>query len=195
LVREQSPAAWWALTALLMIAAVAGQAVPSESLDWQPQRAWTEPWRWWTPVAVHYSAWHLAANLVGAAGLAWLASSARADSAMATAWAVAWPMTHLGLALRPELQHYGGLSGVLHAGVAVIAVDLLRRRPRWGAALVAGLALKVLLEQPWGPVVQRVASVDVAVAPWGHLCGAVAGALCAAPLALRAWTVRRHTRG
>lgn len=162
-----------------MLAALAGQAATPTLFDWQPARLWTEPWRWWTPVAVHYSALHLVANLVGAACLAWLAWSARIDTAMALSWALAWPATHLGLALRPELLHYGGLSGVLHAGVAVIGVHLLRRRWRWGAALLLGLALKVLLEQPWGPVAQRADGLDIAVAPWSHLSGAVAGALSA----------------
>jgi rhomboid family GlyGly-CTERM serine protease len=177
---ERPPQAWWALTALLVLTALVGQTVAPALLDWQPQRLWTEPWRWWTPVAVHYSALHLVANLVGAACLAWLAWSARIDVAMALAWALAWPLTHLGLALRPELLHYGGLSGVLHAGVAVIGLHLLRHRPPWGGALLIGLGLKVMLEQPGGPVAQRFDGLDIAVAPWSHLSGAVAGVLCAA---------------
>jgi rhomboid family GlyGly-CTERM serine protease len=173
--------AWWALTALLVLLAVAGGAFTPSLLDWQPTRAWTEPWRWWTPVAVHHSPLHLAANLAGTAVLAWLGWSARADGAMAWAWALAWPLTHLGLALRPELLHYGGLSGVLHAGVAVIGMHLLRRQRRaWGATLLIGLAAKLLLEQPWGPAVQRSSGWDIAVAPWGHLSGSAAGVLCAA---------------
>jgi rhomboid family GlyGly-CTERM serine protease len=177
----RSARAWWLLTALLMLVALGGQLVARTFIDWQPALAWSEPWRWWTPVAVHYGLLHLLANLLGAAALAWLASSARIDAAMTAAWALAWPLTHLGLALRPDLLHYGGLSGVLHAGVAVIGVHLLReRRGAWGAALLAGLGLKLLLEQPWGPAAQRVSGWNIAVAPWSHLSGAVAGVLCAA---------------
>ncbi len=176
----RSARAWWLLTALLMLLTVGGQLVTRTFIDWQPTLAWTEPWRWWTPVAVHYSLLHLSANLLGTLALAWLASSACVDAEMTVAWALAWPLTHLGLALRPDLLHYGGLSGVLHAGVAVIGVHLLRqRRSTWGAALLLGLAVKLLLEQPWGPAAQRVSGWDIAVAPWGHLSGAVAGLLCA----------------
>jgi rhomboid family GlyGly-CTERM serine protease len=177
----QRARAWWLFTALLMLLAVAGGLFSPGRLDWQPALWSAQPWRWWTAAAVHHSALHLLANLLGAAALGWLAWSARADTAMTLAWALAWPLTHLGLALRPDLLHYGGLSGVLHAGVAVIGVHLLRqRRSAWGAALLIGLAVKLLLEQPWGPATQRASGWDIAVAPWGHLSGAVAGLACAA---------------
>ena len=52
--------------------------------------------------------------------------------------------TMLALALAPQLQHYGGLSGVLHAGVAVAALSLAGqatgRRRLIGDAVLAGLA-------------------------------------------------------
>ena len=39
---------------------------------------------------------------------------------------LARPLTQLGLLMRPDLLHYGGLSGVLHAGVAAAALWLVR---------------------------------------------------------------------
>ena len=131
---------------------------------------------------VHYSAAHLMANLAGAALIGLLGGAARITLPMAGAWAAAWPLTHLGLLAEPQLAHYGGLSGVLHAAVAVVAVHLMRgsatlpRRVGW--ALLAGLSIKVLSESPW-----KAPSFDLAlgiwVAPVAHACGALSGAACA----------------
>jgi hypothetical protein len=102
---------------------------------------------------------------------------------MALAWFAAWPLTHLSLLLRPELAHYGGLSGVLHAGVAVAAVWLLvrqrGRRRLIGTAIAAGLLAKIALESPWGPVLRQGAGWDIKVVPLAHAAGALAGAVCA----------------
>jgi rhomboid family GlyGly-CTERM serine protease len=175
--------AWTGVAALLGLAAVLGWPVAHASLDWQPRLAITEPWRAWTAVAVHYSALHLGANLAGALLVGALGVVAAVPSRIAGAWLAAWPLTQLGLLARPELAHYGGLSGVLHSGVAVVAVYLLAAGPRArriiGAALLAGLCLKVLSEAPWGPALTHPPGWDIAVAPLGHAAGALAGLLCA----------------
>ncbi len=66
---------------------------------------------------------------------------------------MAWPLTQLGLLLQPSLLHYGGLSGVLHAGVVIAALGLLQResglRRAVGWLILGGVALKVGMEQPW----------------------------------------------
>jgi hypothetical protein len=113
--------------------------------------------------------------------LAWLGRAAALDRRAALAWLLAWPLSTLALALRPEISAFGGLSGVLHAGVAVASVKLLlarRGRQRWiGAAITAGLALKIVGEAPFGPALQRVDGWDgMAVVPLAHLAGAVSGA-------------------
>ena len=126
---------------------------------------------------------HLLANLAGCAALALLGWAASLPRRAAGAWLAAWPLTQLGLWLRPDLLHYGGLSGVLHAGVAVLCVQLwLRggRERRIGIALLLGLTGKLLLEAPWGPALQAHEGWDIAITPFAHLSGAVAGLLCAA---------------
>jgi hypothetical protein len=137
---------------------------------------------------------HLTANLLGAALLAalgWVAPCERRDAA---AWFVAWPLTHLGLLLQPTLAHYGGLSGVLHAGVVVAAIGLVRRerqaRRALGLALLFGVAVKLLLEQPWQGPLRELPGWDIAIAPAAHLSGACAGALCA----LLSWRSARPGR-
>lgn len=93
-------------------------------LDWQPGLAASEPWRWWTAAFVHYGAAHLAANLAGCAVLAALGAAARLQGRWTWAWLAAWPLSHLLLGGVPGLMHYGGLSGLLYAGVAVVAIAL-----------------------------------------------------------------------
>ncbi len=182
--------AWAALCALLATGALLAATMPSAAADWQPGLALAEPWRWWTAAFVHWSALHLGANLAGLALVAALGWRVRCDRHATLAWALAWPLTHLGLLAQPALAHYGGLSGVLHAGVAVLAVQLLGqpgRTRRIGAVVLAGLLAKVLLETPWREPLRSVPGWDIPIAPLAHASGAAAGLLCA--LALRAMTV------
>lgn len=153
-------------------------------IDWQPALAASEPWRAVTAVFVHYSVLHLAANLAGAALVGALGKAAAAPVRSVVAWAVAWPLTQLGLLLQPQLLHYGGLSGVLHAGVAVVAVHLVaagaRSQRLIGLAIGAVLVAKVISEAPWAGPLRHPAGWDIAVAPLAHASGAAMGALCAA---------------
>lgn len=190
-----APRAWLALTLLLALAAGGGWWAPRATLDWQPALAAREPWRAFTAVAVHYSTLHLAANLAGAALVGALGVVARVPLAIVLAWGVAWPLTQLGLLMRPDLLHYGGLSGVLHAGVAAASLWLVARergrRQLIGAAILAVLLVKILGESPWGPALQTREGWDIAIAPFAHASGALAGLLCAR-LALLFPSLSRH---
>ncbi|MDC6167042.1 rhombosortase [Paucibacter sp. XJ19-41] len=174
---------WAALAALLALGALLAQSFPTAGLDWQPARAWAEPWRFWSAAFVHWSAQHLLANLAGCAVLALLGWAARLPARAALAWALAWPLTQAGLLLRPDLLHYGGLSGVLHAGVAVAVLELLRRPGRErliALAIALGLIVKLSLEQPLGPALRALPGWDILIAPVAHLSGAVSGAVIGA---------------
>jgi rhomboid family GlyGly-CTERM serine protease len=175
---------WAAVAALLLFCAVLGWHWPREGLDWQPALALTQPWRAVSAVAVHYQLIHLLGNVCGAILVGALGLAAQVPGRLAWAWLAAWPLTHWGLLLKPELLHYGGASGVLHAGVAAVTVYLLikgQRSERWmGAALLAGLLIKVINEAPWGPALRYPEGWGMAVAPLAHATGTVAGAMCAA---------------
>ncbi|WP_271008080.1 rhomboid family intramembrane serine protease [Paucibacter sp. B51] len=178
--------AWLGLCALLAAGGLLAGALPSAALDWQPSLAASEPWRAWSAAWVHWSLLHLLANLAGCAVLGALGLSARLGTPWALAWFATWPLTQWGLLLLPTsagpLHHFGGLSGVLHAGVAVATVALLQRPGRdrhIGLAIAAGLIAKLWLEQAWtGPALREVAGWDIAVVPFSHFSGAVAGGLC-----------------
>jgi rhomboid family GlyGly-CTERM serine protease len=189
------------MAAVLAAGSVLALALPSPLLDWQPERFTAEPWRAFSAAFVHWSLFHLGANLLGVVVVAALGLAAHLPRAAALAWAAAWPLTHLPLLLQPALAHYGGLSGVLHAGVAVAALWLVAchdgPRRGLGAAIGAGLLVKLLMEAPWGPPLRPAEGLlqggfDIATAPLAHATGAAAGLFCAA-LAL-VWTRRQSRR-
>jgi rhomboid family GlyGly-CTERM serine protease len=186
--------AWLAVTAALLLGALLGLWWPSAWMDWQPERAWSEPWRAITAAWVHWSERHLLTNLMAAAVVGAYGWAATLPRAQALAWLAAWPLTHLALLVKPELAHYGGLSGVLHAGVAVATLWLVVAarggRRVVGVLMGAGLLAKILSERPWAGVLQQAEGWDIALAPIGHATGTIAGLACAAAL-----LARRKNRG
>jgi len=180
-----SPGALWATSgALLAAGALIAWWLPTAWLDWQPALAFSQPWRWWTAAFVHWSEQHLAANLGAAAVVTAFGVMGRLPTSAAVTWLAAWPLTHGALLVQPALAHYGGLSGVLHAGVAVAVLFLVvrgeRRQRQIAGMVLAGLIVKLLLEAPWGEPLRHAAGWDIALAPIGHASGALAGLLCAA---------------
>ena len=184
-------APWWGLalalalgSAVVALATWWGGPRFHDVFDWQHAQLAAQPWRWWSAALAHLDARHLAANLAGCAVVAAFGIAAGLGRAAALAWCLAWPLTHLALALAPGVERHAGLSGVLHAGVAVAAVFTLARpvhgQQRWvGAAMAAGLLAKLAWERPWAMPVQRVAGWDFPVVVAAHASGAAAGAACA----------------
>jgi rhomboid family GlyGly-CTERM serine protease len=177
---------WCALVVLLVVPSLAVFTSPAlrEAWVWRPELAEAEPWRAIGAAWVHLSARHLGANLAGAVLVGALGVASRLPLRAVLAWLLAWPLTQLGLLTVPDLARYGGLSGVLHAGVAVIAVELIaRRRDRrdrhLGWAIAAVLAIKLVSEAPWRGPLAHPAGWDIAVAPAAHLSGALSGLLMA----------------
>ena len=188
--------AWCALAAVLAVGAALGFGRDTAALDWQPALAVVEPWRLFSAAFVHYSALHLLANLAGVALVGALGFFARVPWPIAVAWLVAWPLTQLGLLARPDLLHFGGLSGVLHAGTACVGVHLAlhARGPRRaiGALLLVALAIKVLGETPWGPALRHPAGWDIATAPFAHASGLIVGVAAALLVEATARLMSRH---
>jgi rhomboid family GlyGly-CTERM serine protease len=177
-------AAWVGVAVFFGLCALAGWRVPHEAIDWQPALVLNQPWRAFSAVGVHYSGAHLIGNLAGIALAGVYGVAAMVPTRLAWAWLVAWPLTHLGLLVKPDLLHYGGLSGVVHAGVAAIVVWVLAtgrtRAQRWVGALVAiGFVAKLLSESPWGETLRQPQGWDITIAPIVHTTGALAGAVCA----------------
>ena len=181
---------WLLLCAALGLGALLAWLADSSRLDWQPP-LWPQAWRWWSAALVHWSPLHLGLNLLATALVAAYGWAARVPPAVALAWLASWPLTQLALLAKPELLHYGGLSGVLHGGVAAATLWLVQRgqgAQRFiGWLMLIGQVLKLLLEQPWGAAIHPPGELDVAVAPLAHASGSIAGALCT-------WLALRLTR-
>lgn len=183
--------AWWGL-ALTLAAVSAGvhlwpQPVPPalhEALDWQRSQLAAQPWRWWSAAFAHFDAMHLAANLAGCAALAAFGMAGGLGRSAALAWFLAWPLTHLALALAPGVERYAGLSGVLHAGAATAVVFVIAENHRggrhWiGVAVAAGLLAKLGREQAWVAPVQHLSGWDFPVVVAAHAAGSLVGTGCA----------------
>ena len=175
--------AWAGVSVLFGASALVGWAVPREAIDWQPMLAFAQPWRAFSAIGVHYSVQHLIANLAGVALAGVFGVAALVPARMAAAWLAAWPLTHLGLLVKPDLQHYGGLSGVVHTAFAIVVAYLLvsgtRRQRIVGTLVLIGFIGKLLSEAPWGEALRHGAGWGIAVAPIAHSTGALAGAVSA----------------
>ena len=165
---------------LLALGSALARGRGNAGIDWQPGLWPREPWRAVSAAFVHYSTLHLLGNAVGLALVTALGAVARAPGRVALAWLAAWPLTQIGLLWEPALAHYGGLSGVVHAGLAIICVHLVFAGHRWlGAAIFAMLLAKVVSESPWASPLRYPAGWDIAIAPLAHATGAIAGTVCA----------------
>ncbi len=168
------------MAVLLALGSALARGRPNAGIDWQPGLWPNEPWRAFSAVFVHYSTLHLLGNAAGLALVAALGAVARVPGRVALAWLAAWPLTQVGLLVQPALAHYGGLSGVVHAGLAIVCVHLLFVGHRWlGGAVFAMLLAKVVSESPWASPLRYPPGWDIAVAPLAHATGLFAGTACA----------------
>jgi hypothetical protein len=97
-----------------------------------------------------------------------------------------WPQVHL----------YAGLSGLLHAGLAVAwawTAVFGSGRPL-SFVLLAGLALKLLSEHAWNEPVVFSPDWGFEVVNAAHLGGALAGAASGLGAALAAYLLHQHRR-
>ncbi len=194
------PGAAWCAVALLLLAGTLISLALSVTrlLEWQPEQAAQQPWRWWSAAFVHYSSLHWVGNLTGLSLTAAFGWVSRVPPRAALAWFLAWPFTHLAfLWAVPELKHYGGLSGVVHAGVAIVIAHLLitgtRGQRAVAATVLAGLLAKIATETPWREAVQHHDGWDIGIAPMAHVTGVVSGVVCLGLVWAGAWLGSRNT--
>lgn len=145
---------------------------------------WTQhPWTLWTSAWVHLSTPHLIGNLLALGGVAAAGGVLRPDARCTLAWLLTWPLTQVSLLLWPSVDHAAGLSGLMHAGTMLLAVQLtLGRLPvrgarLWGALLLAGALTKVVLERGWSQPLVWQADTGIQVVQAAHLTGAFWGVL------------------
>ena len=190
---------WTALALGLALGALAAAPLPPALLEWRAAAGPGEAWRVLSAALAHLGPPHLTANLAGCAVVGAFGAVAALRPRWAMAWAAAWPLTHAALGAWPGITHYAGLSGVLHAGVAVAAMGLLfdgRGRARAiGAAVLAGTLAKVALERPWEAPVQTVPGWDFPLAVAAHATGVGAGLVCAFVCGIGGWLIAARRQG
>jgi membrane associated rhomboid family serine protease len=185
---------WPIAAAVLVLGAALAWGVPSTVLDWQPGLVWLQPWRWWTAVFVHYSVPHLVGNLLATALVGAYGWAARVPLRVSVSWCLAWPLMHLALLTQPGLLHYGGLSGLMHAGVACVNMALMlsgrRAQVLVGAIMHGMLSLKIISETPWLSAVQSSPDWDIPIASIAHLTGFMVGMVCSGWV--ECWAIKRR---
>lgn len=172
---------WPALCLLLAFGSLLAWML-GNPLEWEWWRDFAaDAVSWWTAALVHRSPAHGLANLLALAAVAVLGLALQVPRALAWALFAAWPMSTVGLLLFPQIERYAGLSGVLHAAVAVLVVHCAwdRARQPWAGLLGAGLAAKLLAEGAWSRPLVFEPEWGFAVATGAHLSGGLAGLLCA----------------
>lgn len=156
-----------------------------QTMVWSADGWATRPWTLWSSAWVHLNTPQLIINQIALGTLAAFAWVVRPTLPCALAWFLAWPLAQVSLLLWPHIGYAVGLSGPLHAGAVVLAVQLILRRitlpkaRRWGYFLALAVAGKLALEQGWlNPVVWD-SSNNISVVRAAHLTGALWGLLLA----------------
>lgn len=164
----------------------------AQALTWRADQWQDQLWTLWSSAWVHMNTPHLIGNQLALGALTAFAWMVRPPLGATLAWLLAWPLMQLSLAYWPQVGYAVGLSGVLHAGVAVLAAQLVAGRipmpqpRRWGTLLALGLLSKLVLEQAWSHPVVWDTGYDMSVVQAAHLTGAAWGALLGTLAALLA---------
>lgn len=154
--------------------------VPAHPLAWDAAGWLRHPWTLWTAAWVHTSLGNLGGNLLAITGLAVAGAALGARRPAAIGLLVAWPLSTLALLIWPQVTHYSGLGGPIHAAAAVLGMHLAARpalKP-FSPLLFAALALKLLAERAWTQPVAFDPSWGFNVVYAAHLTGTLAGAIC-----------------
>ena len=156
--------------------------LPVHPLAWEAALWMRHPWTLWTAAWVHTSMGNLGGNLLAIAliAVAGAALGARRPSAMALL--AAWPLSTLALLAWPQVTHYSGLGGPIHAAAAVLGMHAASRpalKP-YSPLLFCALGLKLAVERAWTQPVAFDPSWGFNVVYAAHLTGTLAGAACGA---------------
>jgi len=186
--------AWITLCGVLAVASVAAWAAgPAAAplLQWDRTLWLQQPWTLWTASLVHLSAAHLLGNLLTLGALAVLGSSLGAGQAATRALIVAWPLGTLALLAWPQVRQYSGMSGLIHAAVAVLWAHAVVHRRAYPLSFVlfVGMGIKLLSEHAWLTPVSFDPSWGFNVVYAAHLSGTLVGAACG--MAAAVWGLLR----
>lgn len=150
-------------------------------LVWRPPDWTLHPWTLWTSAWVHLNPPHLVSNLLALGGVAAAGWVLRPDARCTLVWLLAWPLTQISLLWWPQVSYAVGLSGLMHAGTLLLAVQIaldripIRGSRFWGGLLIWGVLTKVVLERGWSQPVVWDAGNNLSVVQAAHVTGAFWG--------------------
>ena len=177
--------ALWAIAGLIMLLQLLTETGAID-LSYQRQAILGDmPWRLLTGQFVHSNTTHMVMNLAALILLAGLIPEDNRNRLLPVVIGVAILTGALLMLMEPQLEHYVGLSGVLHGLSVVIAIWLWRAHTTIGPALLLLILIKIALEQ--SQVLDNSnteALIGVRVATEAHLWGAISGIFLVAILAL-----------
>ena len=140
-----------------------------------------EVWRLLTGNWVHFSASHLLYDLLALGLAGWIIERRGYPSFGPFCLVSALGIGTVLLAARPEVQFYGGLSGVATGAIVYLALRGLEEAPPWRWICMAALVLtagKVLLESITGQLTfAATGSVPFVPLPLSHVVGGLTASL------------------
>ena len=170
-------------------------------MTWHAEGWQHQPWTLWTSAWVHMNTPHLIVNQVALGALTAFAWMVRPNWRCTLAWLLVWPLTQVSMVWWPQVGYAVGLSGLLHAGAMLLAVQLVLKRiavrkgTRWGGLLMLGLLVKLAVERGWSyPVVWDSGSA-MSVVQAAHLSGACWGLVLGWLVCGRPWPLRPVATG
>lgn len=133
-------------------------------------------WRLFSGHLLHSNHWHLLMNLAGLLLAMLLHGSYYKGRKLALQWLLCGLAISLALYYySPEIHIYVGLSGLLHAMLALGALKDIQLKLSTGWLLLAGLIGKVGWEQWHGPDAELAELINASVATDAHLYGVCSG--------------------
>ena len=140
-----------------------------------------EVWRLLTGSWVHFSASHLFYDLLALGIAGWIIERRGYPHLGLLCMLSALGISTVLLAVRPEVQSYGGLSGVATGAIIFLALHGLKEPAAWRWICAAALVLvvgKVLVESTTGWfIIEAGGSVPFVPLPLSHVVGGLTAAL------------------
>lgn len=150
-------------------------------LVWHADGWARHPWQLWTASLAHLSSAHLLINLAALLAMAVLGLFLQVGRSAVLACLLAWPLGTLALSFWSEIGYYSGMSGLLMAMLALLAVFASAQTGTRGTGvfLLIVLGFKLLTEHGWNQPLAFDPRWGFNVVYAAHLTGALAGALSA----------------